>query len=87
MPLPLVPLRVGLVTSRGSAAHADTLAELRASGIGFSVLDADARTQGLDAPGSVVRAVRAVADRHGAELQLGANTPQGLRVTLSFTDL
>lgn len=36
--LPLVPLRIGLVTSRGSAAHADFLDQLRRPGYRFSVL-------------------------------------------------
>lgn len=54
---PLVPLRVGLVTSRGSAAHADVLAELTASGMGFEVRSVDARTQGLDCGPSIVRAL------------------------------
>ncbi len=63
-PMPLVPLRVGLITSQGSAAQADVLAELEASGIGFEVRFADARTQGVDAPGSVVRALAALASDH-----------------------
>lgn len=61
-PFALVPLRVGLVTSRGSAAHADVLAELGASGFGFLVRDVDARTQGLDCGPSVVRALALLAD-------------------------
>jgi exodeoxyribonuclease VII large subunit len=40
---PLVPLRLGLVTSGGSAAEHDVLDELRRSGIGFSVTRADVR--------------------------------------------
>ena len=60
-PFPLVPLRVGLVTSRGSAAHGDVLAELAASGYGFVVTDVDARTQGLDCGPSVVRALAELA--------------------------
>ncbi len=59
--LPLVPLRLGLVTSRGSAAHADVLAELAASGIGFTVREVDARTQGGDCGPSVARALRRLA--------------------------
>jgi exodeoxyribonuclease VII large subunit len=55
--LPLVPLRVGLVTSVGSAAYEDTVHELTASGIGFHVLVADARTQGTNADLSMVRAL------------------------------
>ncbi len=58
---PLVPLRVGLVTSVGSAAHADFLHELEASGFGFRVTVADARTQGVDAGRSVAAAVARLA--------------------------
>lgn len=58
VPLPLVPLRVGLVTSRGTAAHADVLAELSASGMAFIVREVDARTQGPGCEASVVRALR-----------------------------
>jgi exodeoxyribonuclease VII large subunit len=57
LPLPLVPLRIGLVTSRGSAAHADVLAELAGSGIGFEVRSVDARTQGPGCAPSVTQAL------------------------------
>ncbi|HUF31657.1 MAG TPA: exodeoxyribonuclease VII large subunit [Acidimicrobiales bacterium] len=57
-PLPAVPLRVGLVTSAGSAACEDALAELRGSGLGFKVLLADARVQGAEAENAVLRALR-----------------------------
>lgn len=61
LPLPAAPLRVGLVTSEGSAAEADFLDELRRSGFAFEVLLADARVQGFDAPRSVATAIRMVA--------------------------
>jgi exodeoxyribonuclease VII large subunit len=57
LPLPAVPLRVGLVTSAGSAACEDVLAELRVSGLGFRVLLADARVQGTGAENAVLRAL------------------------------
>ena len=60
---PLVPLRVGLVTSRSSAAHADVIAELAASGFGFTVASVDARTQGLDCGPSVARALAVLASQ------------------------
>src|SRR5690606_34306144 len=60
--VPVVPLRVGLVTSVGSAAHADVLSELAGSGLAFTVRVADARTQGPDCGPSVVRALRRLAD-------------------------
>ena len=56
-PVPLVPLRVGLVTSVGSAAHADVLATLSTSRFSFDVRCVDARTQGADCGPSVVRAL------------------------------
>ena len=59
--LTLVPLRIGLITSVGSAAHADVLAELEGSGIGFTVRGIDARTQGADCGPSVVRALHRLA--------------------------
>jgi exodeoxyribonuclease VII large subunit len=63
LPPPLVPLRLGLVTSAGSAAEHDVLDELRRSGIGFRVIRADVRVQGYDAARSVVWALGTVADR------------------------
>lgn len=59
--LPLVPLRVGLVTSAGSAAAADFLHTLTSSGFGFSVVMADSRVQGLDAERSMLQALDALA--------------------------
>ena len=59
--LPRPALRIGLVTSRGSAAEADVLGELRSSGIGFEVLVFDARTQGAQAETTIVSALRTAA--------------------------
>lgn len=55
--LPLVPLHVGVVTSDGSAACEDVLAELTGSGLGFRVSLADAQVQGGGADLSIVRAL------------------------------
>jgi exodeoxyribonuclease VII large subunit len=63
LPRPVVPLRVGLVTSAGSAAEHDVLDELRGSGLGFRVVRADVRVQGPTAARSVVRGLRWVAGR------------------------
>lgn len=57
LPVPPVPLRIGLVTSMGTAAHADVLAELTASGIGFVVRTVDARTQGAESAAAITRAL------------------------------
>ncbi len=59
--LPLAPLRVGLITSEGSAAEADFLDELRRSGFAFHVLRVDSRVQGADAPRSIANAIRMLA--------------------------
>ena len=56
-----VPLRVGLVTSAGSAAHADMLKVLAASGFAFEVFEIDTPVQGADAPGEIAAAIGAVA--------------------------
>lgn len=67
LPVPRLPLRVALVTSLGSAAHADFVHEIETSTIGFRLLCVDTRVQGLDAPPSVATAIR-VAVTTGAEL-------------------
>jgi exodeoxyribonuclease VII large subunit len=61
IPLPLVPLRVGLVTSVGSAAHADFVDELKRSGYAWGVRLFDARVQGVAAVSDVVRGVSSLA--------------------------
>ncbi|MCP3939618.1 MAG: exodeoxyribonuclease VII large subunit [Actinomycetia bacterium] len=55
--LPLVPLRVGLVTSRGSAAHHDFLHELDSSGFAFAIELAQTKVQGVDAHLAIVQAI------------------------------
>jgi exodeoxyribonuclease VII large subunit len=54
--LSLAPMRVGLVTSAGSAAFHDFIHELQGSGFGWQVVVADARVQGTEAIGQVVQA-------------------------------
>jgi exodeoxyribonuclease VII large subunit len=58
IPLPLVPLRIGLVTSRGSAAHADFLQHLTRPGYRFSVLTVQATMQGDGAASNLARALK-----------------------------
>ncbi|MYL05082.1 MAG: exodeoxyribonuclease VII large subunit [Acidimicrobiaceae bacterium] len=57
-----VPLRVGLVTSAGSAAHADMLKVFATSGFAFQVFEIDTRVQGADAPAEIAAAIGTVAD-------------------------
>lgn len=66
-PLPAVPLRVGLVTSDGSAACEDFLHELEASGLGWQVSIVHARVQGNLAAATVASALR-VAAGHGVDV-------------------
>jgi exodeoxyribonuclease VII large subunit len=53
-----VPLRVGLVTSAGSAAEADFVDTLHRSGFAFDVVRVDVRVQGHDAPLDLVAGIR-----------------------------
>ncbi|HEU5082114.1 MAG TPA: exodeoxyribonuclease VII large subunit [Acidimicrobiales bacterium] len=57
LPLPLAPLRIGLVTSAGSAAEADVLHTLTQSGFAFEISMADVRVQGPEAPGAIAGAI------------------------------
>lgn len=59
LPFPAVPLRIGLITSAGSAAHADFMEELAGSGIAFEVDVFDTRVQGLEAEASLVASLDA----------------------------
>jgi len=56
-----VPLRVGLVSSGGTAAYHDFVEELTGSGFAWRVVHADVRVQGNVAPRRLARAVRAIA--------------------------
>jgi exodeoxyribonuclease VII large subunit len=60
---PVLPLRVGLITSSGSAAEADFMQELAQSGLPFAVTLFDSRVQGDGAVGELISALaRASAD-------------------------
>lgn len=58
---PLLPLRVGLVTSAGSAAHEDFVHELTASGLAWKVSLAHASVQGPTAELEITAALRTLA--------------------------
>ena len=60
-PIPVPPLRVGLVTSIGSAAHADFSEEISRSGFPFTVLERDARVQGDGSAVDLAEALHIVA--------------------------
>jgi exodeoxyribonuclease VII large subunit len=57
VPVPLVPLRVGVVTSVGSAAWHDFTNELSSSGIGFQLFACDTRVQGDGSPERIAAAI------------------------------
>jgi exodeoxyribonuclease VII large subunit len=57
LPVPSVPLRIGLVTSAGSAAEADFLDELRRSGQAWTVRTHHAAVQGAGADAAIVAAL------------------------------
>ena len=59
--VPALPLRIGLVTSVGSAAHGDVLNTLAAVPIGWQVVECHASVQGPDAVASITAGLRAVA--------------------------
>lgn len=58
--LPDLPLRIGLVTSQGSAAYHDFLSGLSESGYGFQVILVHAAVQGREAEREVVSALEAL---------------------------
>ena len=58
-PLSAVPLRIGVVSSEGTAAWHDFHEELRGSGLGFQVVLANTAVQGPSAPRAVTRAILA----------------------------
>ncbi len=57
LPIPPVPLRVGLITSLGSDAYNDVLHTLRESGLAFDILAHGARVQGHATEPSVLNAL------------------------------
>ncbi len=59
--MPVAPYRIGLVTSRGSAAWHDLVSELERSGLGWQLVVADTRVQGEQAPAGIAAAFRALA--------------------------
>ncbi len=57
LPLPLVPLNIGLITSDDSAAHNDFYSELQKSGFGFKLYLRNATMQGVNTEGDICRAI------------------------------
>jgi exodeoxyribonuclease VII large subunit len=64
-PLSPVPLRIGVVSSAGTAAWHDFHDELVRSGFGFQLVLADTRVQGPEAGRAVTRAIKAMSAHAG----------------------
>lgn len=62
-PFPELPLHIGLVTSAGSDAYEDFLAELKRHPYNWRIDVFDARVQGAEAPGTLSRALKAASAR------------------------
>lgn len=59
--VPLVPLRIGIVTSPGSEAHSDFVGQLARSGFAFEVLLEPSLVQGTEAPRQIASALSRLA--------------------------
>jgi exodeoxyribonuclease VII large subunit len=84
VPLPDVPLRLGLITAADSAAYNDVLHTLASSGIGFQVLCCDARMQGQQTSSAVRAALAALVARRPEAILLVRGG--GSRIDLSWFD-
>ena len=68
LPLPLAPLRIGLITAPGSAAYADFTQTLLVSGFSFRMYLAHTAMQGDTTEAQVIRAIRLLECRDRAGL-------------------
>jgi exodeoxyribonuclease VII large subunit len=84
LPVPAVPLQIGLVTSAGSAAYHDFVHELERSGYAWQVHLVDTRVQGAKADAEVDRALRTLEARGVAVIALVRGG--GSRVDLAAFD-
>ena len=84
LPVPLVPLHIGLVTSAGSAAYHDFVNELERSGFAWQVHLVDTRVQGARSDAEVELALRALEARGVALIALVRGG--GSRVDLAAFD-
>ena len=69
-PVPLVPLRLGIVSSSQAAGFADARKHLLDSGIGFSITLCDVRVQGDEAVPMIVGAIQALSRRDDIDIVL-----------------
>ncbi len=69
-PVPVVPLRLGIVSSSQAAGFADARKHLMESGIAFSITLCDVRVQGDEAVPMIVGAIQALSRRDDIDLVL-----------------
>jgi exodeoxyribonuclease VII large subunit len=70
IPVPMVPLRLGVISSSQAAGWADAQQHLLESGIGFSIAFIDVRVQGDDAAPQIIRALNTFSRRDDIDLVL-----------------
>jgi exodeoxyribonuclease VII large subunit len=70
IPIPMVPLRLGVISSSQAAGWADAQQHLLESGIGFSVTFMDVRVQGDDAAPQIIQAIKTLSRRSDIDLVL-----------------
>jgi exodeoxyribonuclease VII large subunit len=68
IPVPLVPLRLGVISSSQAAGWADARQHLAESGIGFTITFVDVRVQGDAAVGQIVAAVNTFSRRDDIDI-------------------
>ncbi|CAB4640222.1 MAG: exodeoxyribonuclease VII large subunit [Actinobacteria bacterium] len=69
-PIPLAPLRLGVISSSQAAGWGDAQKHLLESGIGFSISFIDVRVQGDDAAPQIIRALKTFSRRDDIDLVL-----------------
>jgi len=57
LPMPMLPLNIGLITSESSAAYKDFTSTIRASGYAFSITTVSAKMQGQNTESDIVEAL------------------------------
>ncbi|MSO15972.1 MAG: exodeoxyribonuclease VII large subunit [Ilumatobacteraceae bacterium] len=68
IPVPLVPLRLGIISSSQAAGWADAQQHLTESGIGFAITFCDVRVQGDSAVSQIVAALNSLSRRNDIDL-------------------
>ena len=68
IPVPLVPLRLGIISSSQAAGWADAQQHLTESGIGFAITFCDVRVQGDSAVSQIVAALNSLSRRDDLDL-------------------